>query len=121
MKRTLPITFGVILSVSAIAHVLVPDVFNPLIPEFIPALLANILAAIVEGALAVMLFMPKYRHLGGLGFSLLMVAFLPLHIWELFKEEPLVGPEPLTSIRVFIQLALIYLGWRIYRKARLVD
>jgi uncharacterized membrane protein len=121
MKPILPIIFGVILSVSTIAHLVVPDVFNPLIPEFIPSLFANILAAIVEGALAVMLFLPKYRHLGGLGFSLLMVAFLPLHIWELFKEEPLVGPEPLTSIRVVMQFVLIYLGWRIYRKARVAD
>ena len=121
MKPILPLIFGVILSISAIAHVVVPDVFNPLIPEFIPPLVANILAAIVEGVLAVMLFMPKYRNLGGLGFALLMVAFLPLHIWELFKEEPLVGPEPLTSIRVVMQLVLIYLGWRIYRKTRLAD
>lgn len=120
MKPILPITFGVILSISAIAHVFVPAVFNPLIPPFIPALLANILAALVEGAIAVLLFMPKYRHLGGLGFSMVMLAFLPLHIWELFKEEPLVGPEPLTSIRVVMQFVLIYLGWRIYRKGRIV-
>ena len=120
MKPVLPITFAVILSISAIAHVVVPAVFNPLIPPFIPALFANILAALVEGAIAVLLFMPKYRHLGGLGFSMLMLAFLPLHIWELFKEEPLVGPEPLTSIRVVMQFVLIYLGWRIYRKGRIV-
>ena len=39
----------------------------------------------------VLLFIPKYRHWGGLGFCVLMLAFLPLHIWDLFKEQPAVG------------------------------
>jgi uncharacterized membrane protein len=120
MKAFLPISFGVFLSISGIAHFIVPDLFAPLIPDFIPVLLANILAGLIEIVLALILFIPKYRHWGGLGFAILMIGFLPLHIWELFKEEPLVGPEPLTSIRVAMQFLLIYLGWRIYKKARIV-
>ncbi|XOV66693.1 MAG: hypothetical protein ACFHU9_13795 [Fluviicola sp.] len=114
MKKALPIVFAVLLFAGGIAHFVVPHVYNPLIPDFLPALASNIFAGICELAVGLMLLLPKYRSLGGLGFAFLMLGFLPLHLWELFREDPLIKPFAVAFVRAALQLVLIYLGWRIY-------
>ncbi|MEM0995735.1 MAG: hypothetical protein AAGN35_01590 [Bacteroidota bacterium] len=118
MKKVLPYIFAFIMIAGGIGHIVAPDFYAPLIPDFIPDLLANVLSAIAELGIGVLLLIPKYRHWGGLGFALLMIGFLPLHIWELFREEPVVGPPPAPIIRLVIQLVLIYAGWWLYRVYR---
>jgi uncharacterized membrane protein len=114
MKRTLPIILAFVLISSAVAHAIVPELFAPIIPAFIPMLLANYLAGSIELVLGVLLLIPKYKSIGGLGFMLLMIGFLPLHIWELFRENPAVGPYPLPILRLLFQFVLIYSGYWIY-------
>jgi uncharacterized membrane protein len=102
------------LLISAAAHVLNPDFYAAMIPNFIPVTLANILATIVELIVGIALILPRYRKMGGLLFMLLMIAFLPIHIWDLFREEPAIGAAPMPMIRFIIQLLLIYAGWWIF-------
>jgi len=45
-----------------------------------------------------------------------MIAFLPIHVWDLFRAEPAIGSMNAAIIRVLIQFVLIYLGWRIWKK-----
>ena len=118
MKNILSYLFGVMMIAGAVGHVLAPHFYAAMIPSFISPTFANILATIVEAAVGVLLFIPKYRHWGGLGFSVLMLAFLPLHIWDLFKEQPAVGPSPAPEIRLVFQFLFIYAGWWIYKKAK---
>ncbi len=107
--------------VAATAHVINPDFYAPLVPDFINLDFANISSTLAEAAIGILLLLPKYRHWGGLGFALLMVGFMPLHIWELFREQPLVGPPPAPVIRVVIQVLLIYVGWWVYQKHKPAD
>ena len=116
MKNILSYLLGALLLASAVGHIINPDFYAPMIPEFIPVGLANIATAIVEAVVGILLFLPKYRHWGGLGFLFLMLAFLPIHVWDLFKEEPAVGPSPAPQIRLIFQFLLIYAGWWIYKK-----
>ncbi len=116
MRKLLSYFFAAMLLLGAIAHIVMPEAYEPMIPEFIPSLLANILAAIAEAVVGIALIIPKYRKLGGLLFALLMLAFLPIHIWDLVREEPAIGPQPIPAIRVVIQFLLIYAGWWIYKK-----
>ncbi|KXX66904.1 hypothetical protein AVL50_29810 [Flammeovirga sp. SJP92] len=116
MKKSLPIVLAIVLLLSAVAHLLSPEFYAPMIPGFIPVSLANLLATITELTTALLLFFPQYRKWGGLAFMFLMFAFLPLHIWDMFREDPVVGPQPLTSIRLFFQFVFIYVGWWIYKK-----
>lgn len=118
IKNILSYLFGLLLLVSAFAHIQSPDFYAPMIPDFIPEGLANVATAIVEAAIGILLFLPKYRHWGALGFFLLMIAFLPIHIWDLTKENPAVGPSPAPEIRLAIQFLVIYAGWWIYKKAK---
>ena len=118
MKKVLPYVLSVIMLLSAIAHIAMPAVYEPLIPSFISPDLANILTAILEAVVGVLLLLPKYRAWGGLGFGLLMVGFLPIHVWDMLKETPFIGPLPAAIGRVVIQFVLIYAGYWIWKRNR---
>ncbi len=116
MRKVLPLLLAALLLFSAAGHLFSPSFYEAMIPPFIPAMLANVLAAVVEAAIGVALIWPKYRKWGGLGFALLMVAFLPIHIWDLVREEPAVGSTLAAAIRLVVQFLLIYAGWWIWEK-----
>jgi uncharacterized membrane protein len=115
MKNILSYLFAVLLLVSAVAHIVNPDFYARLIPSFIPALFANLLSTIVEAPIAILLIIPKYRKIGALAFMGLMIAFLPLHIWDLFKEDPITITRTGGIIRLVLQFLLIYAGWWLSR------
>ena len=116
MKKILAYVFGIIMILSGIAHILSPEAYTAMIPDFIPAAFANISAALVESFVGVMLILPKYRKKGALFFAGLMIAFMPIHIWDLFRETPAIGPPPAPIIRLVVQLLLIYVGWWLHKK-----
>lgn len=116
MKTILSYIFAAILLLSAVMHAIKPEFYAPMIPEFISENLANILSTITEAIVAILLILPKYRKLGGLGFMILMLAFLPIHIWDLTKEVPMVGSKGAAIFRLVMQFVLIYAGWWIYKK-----
>lgn len=116
MAAGLSFLFAVILLASAVGHVVAPDFYAPMIPDFIPEVLANVLATITEVAVAIALILPKYRAWGGLGFMLLMLAFLPIHVWDLFKDTPAIGSPAAAVVRLVIQFLMIYAGWWIWKK-----
>ena len=121
MKKALSYIFGVILILGSIAHLLVPDMYEPMIPGFISPTLANILSFIAELGIGILLVLPKYRHWGGLGFMALMLAFLPIHIWDYMKDEPYIGSKGIALVRITLQLLMIYAGWWIYGKAKMAQ
>lgn len=108
---------SVILLLSAFAHLFYPEYYAALIPDFISEDFANVAAAIAEGLIGIALLVGKYRSLGGLAFAVLMLLFLPIHIWDALREHSALGASPIPEFRLIMQLGLIYLGWRIYKKA----
>ncbi|MEL6697997.1 MAG: hypothetical protein AAFP89_17265 [Bacteroidota bacterium] len=118
MKKVLSYILAVIMLLSAVVHLAMPAAYEPLIPPFISPDLANILTAVLEAVVGVLLLLPKYRTWGGLGFGLLMVGFLPIHVWDMLRETPFIGPMPAAIGRVVIQFALIYAGYWIWKGNR---
>ena len=116
MRKILSIFFAVFLVASGILHIVYPEPYAPMIPEFIPEILANGLSAILELVIGALLLMPKYRHWGGLGFMMLMIGFLPIHIWDFLKDEPAIGSKTVAAIRIVIQFLMIYAGLWIWKK-----
>jgi uncharacterized membrane protein len=115
LKKILPIVLALMIIAGAIGHAFMPEFYAPMIPEFISENLANYLSILFEGGIGIALLIPKYRRLGGLGFMLLMIGFLPIHIWDYTKEVPAIGPPPAPLIRIIVQLLLIYAGYWIYK------
>lgn len=115
MQKALSYFLGGFMVFAGVMHLVSPDFYGQMIPDFISEDLANILAFVTEVAVGVMLILPRYRHWGGLGFMLLMIAFLPIHIWDYTKDVPYVGSKAGALVRLAVQLLLIYAGWWIYR------
>ncbi len=116
LRTLLSYFFGIILALGAIAHVLKPEFYGPMVPAPIPLVLANVVATIVEGTLAVLIFLPATRRWGLIGFTALMIAFLPIHLWDLVREDHLFGSMTAALIRLPIQFAFIALGAWLARK-----
>ncbi len=118
IKKGISYLFALILLLSAVMHILKPEFYAPLIPDAFPELLTNILVAIIESVVGILLIIEKYRFIGGLGFFVLMIGFLPIHVWDLMKENPAIGNSPAPEIRVALQFILIYAGWWIYNSQK---
>ena len=109
--------FAMIMALGAIAHVLKPEFYAPMVPAPIPLALANVVAMVAEGTLAVLIFLPSTRRWGLIGFTALMIAFLPIHLWDLVKEDHIFGSLTAALIRLPIQFAFIGLGAWLARRA----
>lgn len=110
--------FAFILIVSAIGHIFSPELSTGFIPEFLPVTPVHIGAAIVEALLGIGLLLRRYRKQAFFGALLLMCAFLPLHIIDLFRETPVIGSATAAVIRVVVQVGLIGLAWWGWKHAR---
>ena len=105
----------VVLVASAFNHFINPHFYDKMIPSFLPPLLVNFAAGIVEALIAVLLVFPRYRSAGGLAFLLLMVAFLPIHLWDLIRDDPAVGSTVAAVLRFVMQYVLIYIGYVLWK------
>ena len=118
LRTALSYFFGILLALGAVFHVLKPEYYGPMVPAPIPLALANIVATIVEGTLAVLIFRPATRRWGLIGFTALMIAFLPIHLWDLVRDDHLFGSLRAAWIRLLIQFAFIGLGAWLAQKPR---
>jgi len=99
-----------------VQHFVKPDFYLPFVPSFLPYPMAIIyISGIIEIVLGIALLLSKkYAKLGALGVLVLMILFLPIHIWDVFSENPAIGSHSAALIRLPIQFVLIALSWKIY-------
>jgi uncharacterized membrane protein len=111
----LKILLALFIIYAGVQHFLNPDFFVKVIPPFLMDFAMPIvyISGIIEIAIGLLLFTNKYQYLGALSFFLLMLAFLPLHIWDVFAENPFTGSRNAAYIRLGIQFVLIALLWKL--------
>jgi uncharacterized membrane protein len=115
-KLTLTLLFGAIMILGGVMHFINPEMYYPFIPDFLPKNLVNYAAGMLEMAAGIGAMIPRYRAKGTLAILLLMLAFLPLHIIDVFKENPAIGSAQAALIRLPIQFVLIFWAWFIHKK-----
>jgi uncharacterized membrane protein len=115
IKKILPYLLAALMLLGAYGHIANPDFYRPMTPAFIPLGFANWASVVVEAAIGIGLIIPSTRKLAAWGFFLLMIVFLPIHIWDLIQETPVVGSRQAAVIRLIVQLLLIYAGWYVQR------
>ena len=118
-KRILTIVFGLFIAFNGIVHFVNPAMYLPFFPDFVPPTLVTVInygAGVAELVVAACVFIPQYRSLGTLGILLLMVAFLPLHVADIFKKHPAIGTHQMALIRLPLQFVLIGWAWFIHKK-----
>ena len=116
VKKALTLLFGALLMYAGISHFIKPEIFLPFIPDFMPEVGVNYVVGIIEIIVGVGVFVPQYRTQAAWGIFFLMVAFLPLHIADVFAETPAIGSHQAALIRLPIQFVLISWAWFITRE-----
>jgi uncharacterized membrane protein len=110
------IALGLLMIAAGLAHFLVTRKYLPIVPRFLPQRVGIVIASgIVELVAGIGLFFALVRKEASFVILVLMVGFLPLHAWDLFRERPAMGPRWVAVIRFALQFLLIYWPWRIWR------
>lgn len=117
--RTLILTFlfATIMIVAGMMHFSRPHAYDAFIPDFMPKVFVNYVTGAVEILIGIGTITKKYRRQSTLALFILMIAFLPLHTVDVFKEQPAIGSHLIAVIRFPIQFVLIAWAWFIYKKS----
>lgn len=95
-------------------HFIKPDFFIPFVPTFLPLKIPVIyISGAIEILLGLSLFINKYAKQGALGILILLLLFLPIHIWDIFSETPAIGSKQAALIRLLIQFLFIFIIWKV--------
>ena len=115
-KLILTLLFGAIMIFAGVNHFQKPAMYLPFIPDFLPQEAVNYLAGGLEAVAGVAVFIPPVRPWGTMAILGLMLVFLPLHILDVFKENPAIGSHQAALVRLPIQFVLIGWAWFINKK-----
>jgi uncharacterized membrane protein len=115
-KLVLTYLFGAFLIVAGIGHLLHPQRYFPFIPDFLPKEIVNYLSGLLEIVVGIGVFILRFKNISTFTILLMMIAFLPLHIIDVFKEHPAIGSHTIALIRLPLQFLLIYWAWYICDK-----
>jgi uncharacterized membrane protein len=114
----LKIVLALFMVYAGVQHFIKPTFYLPFVPNFLPfKLMIVYFSGVLEIALGVLLIVPKYSRWGATGIIWLMIVFLPIHIWDLFIDEPAIGSHKAAMIRLPIQFILIGIAWAIRKYA----
>ncbi|TFU01431.1 hypothetical protein EUV02_14225 [Polymorphobacter arshaanensis] len=86
------------------------------IPWSLPALPIIYASGVFELVIAIAAVVPRTRGVAGLAFAALCTAYLPLHIWDLFRDDPVITPHSAAIIRVVVQFLFIGIGWLVWKR-----
>lgn len=106
---------------AGINHFISPESYLPIIPEYLPNPdLINLFAGIAEIILGIGLLIPKTRNIAAWGVVLMLIAFIPSHVYFIQIGSCVDGgictPEWIGWVRlIIIQPLLIAWAW-IYTK-----
>ncbi len=109
---------GVIMVLAGIQHFRDPAMYGPIIPDGLPKDLVTYVSGVVEFLLGVGMLLKRPRPLASLGVLILMIAFLPLHVADVFRDAPAMGSKLLAYLRLALQFLLIGWAWWVYKDAR---
>jgi len=108
------VIFAIFMIYAGVQHFVKPDFYIPFVPSFMPFTTAIIYSSgILEILLGILLLIPKFAKLGALGIMLLMLVFLPIHVWDVFSDTPAIGSHTAALIRLPVQFLFIALAWKI--------
>lgn len=108
----LSVLLGLFMIFGGVNHFLKPDFYLPFVPPFLPLKeVVVLLSGVVEVVLGVGVLIPKFRFYAAWGILLLMLVFLPVHIYDLFIENPAIGSHKAALIRLPFQFLFIAWAW----------
>ncbi len=97
------------------AHLVMPAPFFAVVPDWMPQLAVVYLSGLAELAIGIAVLIPRTRALAGLAFALMCTVYLPLHVWDFFRPDPVFPVPYAAGARIMVQLGLIWLGLWLWR------
>jgi uncharacterized membrane protein len=119
ISRFSPQILATFLSFTGVAHFIVRDRFNPLIPPWLPgnATFYTYASGVAELAVAIGLFIPRTRRLAGSGAVLLFLSVYPGNIYMAYDWRDRDFSQQLVAyLRLPFQIPLIWWAVSIARK-----
>ena len=116
----LKIIFAVFFIYAGIMHFLKPAFFKHFIPNGFPKLTINYIVGVIEFGLGLSLFFPKAATYAAYGIFILLIVFLPIHVWDATKKRPAIGSKIFAYIRIPLQFLLMYGAYLIYQDSLLI-
>ncbi len=107
MKNFLRYLMGVLFVFAGINHFINPEWYYPLIPPYLPLPeLLNYLSGALEVILGLGLMTATYRKISAYGIILLMIMFIPAHIFHIQMDgcvsDQICVPEWVAWVRLMI-------------------
>jgi len=97
-------------------HLVTPETFFTIVPAPLPEHAVVYASGVIELAIGVGVLFRRTRAFAGLAFAMLCAGFLPLHIWDFYRPDPIFPVPYGASLRILVQLALIGLGLYLWRR-----
>jgi uncharacterized membrane protein len=108
VASVLSVLLGIFMIWAGVTHFLKPTFYVPFVPDFLPVREAFVaLSGGVEILLGIAALVPRLRPTAGWGIMVLMFAFLPVHVWDVFRSAPAIGSHAAALIRLPIQFVFI--------------
>jgi len=110
----LKVVLAMFLILGGVQHFINPTNYIPFVPSFLPFTLAIIyISGLFEILFGLALFFKKHETIGAWGILILMLLFLPIHIWDVFSDTPAIGSHNAALIRLPVQFLLIFIAWKV--------
>ena len=116
----LKIIFAVFFIYAGIMHFIKPTFFKHFIPNGFPKLTVNYIVGVIEFGLGLGLFFPEAVSYSAHGIFILLIVFLPIHVWDATKKRPAIGSKIFAYIRIPLQFLLMYGAYLIYQDSLLI-
>lgn len=116
IKSILTFLLGIFIVLGGVGHFVNPAMYLGFIPDFLPKTIILYASGVGEIFIGLCVFIPRLRSVGTLGILVLMLAFLPLHVADVFKDNPAIGSHQLALVRLPLQFVLIAWAWFIHKK-----
>lgn len=94
------------------AHLVAPEQFTRFLPEQMPMKWELvILTGILEIILGIALLFPKTIQPAAWAIFALLVIYTPLHVVDVIREVPVIGPKWVAIMRLPLQVVFLAMAW----------
>ena len=99
--------------VAGIFHFIKPRAYLRIMPRYLPKhKLLVFLSGVIEIMLGVALSVPEFTTVAIYGVILMLLAFMPVHIYMLLEKKAHLGiPKWVLILRIALQFGLMYWAW----------
>lgn len=118
MNIALTVLIAFVMIAGGAAHLATPDQFIPLVPTFLPASAIIAVTGVLQIAVGLLTLWPRTRTWGALAFAVVCLGYLPIHLWDYVRPDPVFAPPVAATVRVIVQLLFIAAGWALHQRTR---